>query len=67
MKNINSIELAEILSTKYDIASRGGFHCAPFMHKFLKTEESGLLRISLSPANTINELVQLLSALKQLI
>ncbi len=67
MKNINSIELAEILSTKYDIASRGGFHCAPLMHKFLKTEESGLLRVSLSPANTINELVLLLSALKQLI
>jgi hypothetical protein len=53
---IPSQELAEILSEKYAIAVRGGFHCAPLMHKFLKTEKLGTVRVSFSPKNTRKEI-----------
>lgn len=61
-----SQELAEILSSKYDIAVRGGFHCAPLMHKFLKTEKLGTVRVSFAPQNTRREINTLISALKDL-
>lgn len=63
---IASQELAEILSEKYDIAVRGGFHCAPLYHKFLKTEKLGTVRVSFAPQNTRREINLLISALKEL-
>ena len=59
-------ELVEILSSKYDIAVRGGFHCAPLMHKFLKTEKLGTVRVSFAPQNNRREINSLISALKDL-
>ena len=64
--DIPSQELAEILSQKYDIAVRGGFHCAPLMHKFLKTDKLGSVRVSFAPQNTRREINSLISALKDL-
>ena len=64
--DISSQTLSEILSDKYDIATRGGFHCAPLYHKFLKTEKLGLLRASLSPQNTRKEINAFLFALDEL-
>ncbi len=64
--DISSQALSEILSDKYDIATRGGFHCAPLYHKFLKTEKLGLLRASLSPQNTRKEINAFLFALDEL-
>lgn len=61
-----SQELAEILSQKYDIAVRGGFHCAPLMHKYLKTDKLGSVRVSFAPQNTRREINALISALKDL-
>ena len=64
---IDSIALAELLSEKYDIATRGGFHCAPLAHEFLKTKNCGLLRVSFSPQNTHYEIKKLYFALKEII
>jgi selenocysteine lyase/cysteine desulfurase len=64
--DVPSQELAEILSQKYDIAVRGGFHCAPLMHKFLKTDKLGSVRVSFAPQNTRREINSLISALKDL-
>ncbi|MBR2384692.1 MAG: aminotransferase class V-fold PLP-dependent enzyme [Clostridia bacterium] len=61
-----SQELAQILSDRYDIAVRGGFHCAPLMHKFLKTDKLGTVRVSFAPQNTRREINSLISALKDL-
>ena len=58
--------LAMLLSQKYGIATRGGLHCAPLMHKALKTEEGGLLRVSFGFQNTERELDALLSALQEI-
>lgn len=52
----DSNEIAEILDRKYDIAVRGGFHCAPLAHKTLGTESQGLVRFSLGCFNTIEEI-----------
>lgn len=66
LENYSSIELCEILSSNYDIAVRGGFHCAPLMHKFLKTDEDGVLRVSLCLHNTRRELNALCDAIKHI-
>lgn len=66
INNLPSSEGAEILSDKYDVAVRGGYHCAPLAHKFLKTDDEGLIRASLSPHNTKRELNALLNAVKEI-
>ena len=64
--NRSSIEVAEILSDNFNIAVRGGFHCAPLVHKFLKTEEDGIVRASMSLNNTKRELNALIDAVKKI-
>lgn len=64
--DFSSQSLSELLSDKYDIATRGGYHCAPLYHKFLGTEKLGLLRVSLSPQNTRKEINAFLYALDEL-
>ena len=64
IKNHSSIEVAEVLSDKFNIAVRGGFHCAPLVHKFLNTEEDGLVRASISLNNTKRELNALVDAVR---
>ncbi|MBQ3234642.1 MAG: aminotransferase class V-fold PLP-dependent enzyme [Clostridia bacterium] len=66
IESFPSAEVAEILSSKYDIAVRGGYHCAPLVHKMLKTEEDGLVRASLCMHNTKRELNLLISAVKEI-
>ena len=65
-KRIDSEYLADILSEKYDIAVRGGLHCAPLMHQALRTEDSGLVRVSFSHFNSEKEVDALLFALEEL-
>ncbi len=64
---ISSTDLAEILSENYDIAVRGGFHCAPLCHKFLKTDEDGLVRVSLAINNTRREINEFVSAMDKIV
>lgn len=56
--------LSLLLSQKYDIATRGGLHCAPLAHKALGTDGDGLLRVSFGHQNTEREVDALLSALQ---
>lgn len=65
-EGIPSSDLAEILSDSYDIAVRGGYHCAPLCHKFLKTDEDGLLRVSLAVNNTRRELNEFVTAIERI-
>lgn len=66
VSGLSSMEVTQILSDKYDIAVRGGFHCAPLIHKFLGTCEEGLVRASISQFNTEMELNKLYYALKEI-
>lgn len=63
---IPSEQLANALSIKYDIAVRGGLHCAPLMHEGLGTLDDGLVRVSFSHFNSEREIDVLLQALKEL-
>ena len=56
--------IAERLSSEFDIAVRGGLHCAPLAHEALGTLDGGLVRVSLSHFNSEREIESLLSALK---
>ncbi|MBO4252060.1 MAG: aminotransferase class V-fold PLP-dependent enzyme [Clostridia bacterium] len=63
---ISSDEGADILNAEYDIAVRGGYHCAPLMHKNLGTEKEGLIRASLSVYNSANEIDYFIKAIRKI-
>ena len=66
IKNYDSITASDILNSEYDIAVRGGFHCAPLTHKYLKTEKDGLIRASLAVQNSSNEISRFLEAIDKI-
>lgn len=63
---LQSEYIADVLSSKYDIAVRSGLHCAPLMHEALKTVDGGLVRASFSHFNSEREIDLLLYALKEI-
>lgn len=65
VKDIDSTEVAEYLNENFGICVRGGLHCAPLKHKFLKTLQQGTVRVSLSYFTTNKEISTLINALKQ--
>jgi len=65
-ERMQSEYIASLLSSRYDIAVRGGLHCAPLMHQALGTQENGLVRASFSHFNTRAEIDELLRALKEM-
>ncbi len=65
-REISSEYVAQILSDRYDVAVRGGLHCAPLMHRALGTDEDGLVRASFSAYTSEREIDTLLAALKEL-
>lgn len=65
-REMQSELIAQLLSSQYDIAVRGGLHCAPLMHEALGTQENGLVRVSFSHYNSEAEIDSLLIALEAL-
>lgn len=65
--DLNSEDLGSILDEDFDIAVRTGFHCAPFIHKYLKDEKKlGTVRIGIGQFTTEEELDKLIEALKEI-
>lgn len=63
-----SEELSSILSSDFDIAVRGGYHCCPLIHDILDTKKYlGTVRISFSQFNTKEDIDVLVDAIKELI
>ena len=58
---------AQELSDHYEIAVRGGLHCAPLMHRALNTSDGGLIRASLSEFNTMREAEYFVSAVQEIV
>ena len=67
VENLPSDEIANRLNTEYDVAVRGGLHCAPLIHKFLGTQDSGLVRVSFCVQNTFREIDYFIKAIRHLI
>ncbi len=63
---LSSEQVADRLDKEYAIAVRGGFHCAPLMHRALGTEENGLVRVSFSHYNDFAEVDALIEALDKI-
>ena len=63
--NYDSSEIADFLNTK-GICVRSGLECAPLKHKFLGTEKTGIVRISLSFFTKKFEIDCLISALREI-
>ncbi len=66
IEGIDSIELSQILDTKYGIATRAGLHCAPLAHETLGTSDTGSVRLSIGCFNTLEEIDITLAALKEI-
>ena len=63
IKGIEAEEVTSILSSRYGIAVRGGFHCAGLAHKTIGTWNKGAVRISVGPFNTRKDMENLADAL----
>ena len=62
-----SDDVGMILDEDFDIAVRTGYHCAPFIHKYLKDQNSlGTVRIGLSQFSLKEDIDALVNALKEL-
>lgn len=65
--DIDSNEIADILSQNYNICVRGGLHCASLKHKNLNTVNQGILRVSLSYYNTFTEAENFIKIIKKIV
>ena len=63
--NISSTDMSYLLN-KSNIATRGGYHCAPLVHKKLGTHLSGAVRVSVSYFNTIKDCDKLYKAIRSI-
>lgn len=59
-----SEEVALVLSEFFQIAVRGGLHCAPLAHKTLGTMEQGTVRFSFGHGNTKQDLAAAICAVQ---
>jgi len=58
-------EVGEELN-RYGIAVRAGFHCAGLAHKTIGTAETGCVRISVGPGNTLREMDATAEAIRRI-
>jgi cysteine desulfurase/selenocysteine lyase len=59
-------EIGGILDQAFDIAIRPGLHCAPYIHRALKTAPDGTVRVSPGPFSTIEDIDHLAGALAEI-
>ena len=68
VKDMNSNDVADILNEDFDIAVRAGYHCAPFIHKYLKDESSlGTVRVGVGQFNTVDEIDTFIKSIKEVL
>lgn len=67
VKGKNSEEVADELSSKYNIAVRAGLHCAPLAHKSIGTLNTGTVRVVPSVFTTNYDINALISAVYKII
>ncbi len=66
LKKMGCEEVCDRLNSKYSIASRGGFHCAPLAHKTIGTYDIGAVRLSVGPYNTKRDINMAIEAVYQM-
>lgn len=64
----NSDDIGQILDEDFDIAVRTGYHCAPYIHKYLKDEKTlGTVRVGIGRFTTENDINKLVEAIKEIV
>lgn len=67
IKGLKSDEVGTILDEDYDIAVRTGYHCAPFIHKYLGSEKyNGCIRVGVGRFNTREDMDEFIEAIKEI-
>lgn len=66
IKDMSSASVANILDRDYSIAVRSGLHCAPLIHRYMGTLETGAVRASLGMFNNIREIYTFLRAIEEI-
>jgi len=63
---IDSVTVSTMLDEDYNIASRGGMHCAILAHKSIGTQRLGLARLSVSYFTKTNEIDKAINAVNKI-
>lgn len=67
LEGYKSEDIGIILDQDFNIAVRTGYHCAPYIHKYLNDKSYfGTVRIGLGQYNTKNDIDQLIDAISEL-
>ena len=67
VKGYNAEDVGKILDEEFDICVRTGFHCAPLIHEFIGSIESGgTIRVGLNFFNTKEDIDTLINAIKSI-
>lgn len=67
LRNYKSEDLGMILDDDFGIAVRTGYHCAPFIHKWLKDDKNlGTVRVGVGKFNTEEDIDALLDAVREI-
>lgn len=66
VEGLGSQEVAALLDQSYEIAVRGGLHCAPGAHRALGTFPEGAVRVSPGPFNTEADIDRLCEAVAEI-
>lgn len=68
VNNYTSEDVGKILDEEFDICVRTGYHCAPLIHEFIGSIESGgTVRVGLNYFNTKEDIDTLIKAIKSLL
>ena len=68
VQGFSSEDIGTILDEDFDIAVRTGYHCAPFIHKYLRdTGNQGTVRVGLGQFSTMNDIDKLIAEIKEII
>ena len=62
----DSREIVNILSDKYNIATRGSLHCSPLAHETIGTKDQGTVRFSPGIYTTLDEVKACIRAIGQI-
>jgi len=66
IKGLQPVDIGAILDTSFNIAVRSGMHCAPYIHRKFGTFPQGMVRISPGYFNTMDEIEETISSLKEI-
>ncbi|MDD5936768.1 MAG: aminotransferase class V-fold PLP-dependent enzyme [Clostridiales bacterium] len=68
VQGYKSEDIGMILDMDFGIAVRTGYHCAPYIHKWIKDEEyAGTVRVSVSYFNTMRDIDEFIEAVNSIL